>query len=251
MVVAKLVIEPKKWLGDNKILKMDWDVRGMHFHLMLLAWQNFPQGAIEADEKLLARFLNTDSSADDWKNRIRPQLLSVWTKKTLPNEAGEPTEYYVQPGLIKEVEKQNKPKKTTKAPVAKKSIPVAEDAINSGFDLLDIFKEELSPEEKAELEAKKLEESVQRQQDSMTIWKLGAQLLVGDSMTETKARAFLGKLAKEYGANNLAAAIAQITVKKTNPVEAKSYLVSLLKNQQVPKQNFKTPHNQASGKLIL
>lgn len=253
---TKLIIDPKKWLGDNKILKMDWDVKAMHFHLMLLAWQNEPQGCIEAKD--LGKYLSLDLSSEDWKNRISPQLIAVWQKKTLKNTLGQEVEFYVQSGLLKEIEKQNKPKvvRTKKTVTSKKAIvedlsPEAMESIEKGFNLLDILDE---TEKISMIQPNNTLTEEQIKENSTTIWTLGIQLLADESFSAVKARGFLAKLAKEYGQEKLAMAIAQIHLKKTNPVDAKSYLVSMLKNGVIVKKPTiyqKTQHNQASGRLIL
>lgn len=246
---TKLIIDPKKWLGDNKILKMDWDVKAMHFHLMLLAWQNDPQGCIESKD--LGRYLALDMQSEDWKHRISPQLLTVWQKKTLKNTFEQEVEFYVQSGLLKEIEKQNKPvttrtKKTTNT-VKKETTPLQEG--EQGFVLLDVLND--SVEVKEEITQQ------QQKENSITIWTIGVDLLSDEHFSAPRARAFLAKLAKEYGAIELAGAIAQMNLQKNTPVDAKSYLVSILKNgvNNKPKfsnlSNQKIHHNQASGKLIL
>lgn len=246
---TKLIIDPKKWLGDNKILKMDWDVKAMHFHLMLLAWQNEPQGYIEAQD--LGKYLSTDLTSLDWKSRILPQLSTVWQKKTLKNAFEQEIHYYLQPGLLKEIEKQNKPKpvrakkiKTQESTVDTVS-PEALESIEKGFKLLDILDSDKPQPTLSEEQIK---------QNNATIWTLGIQLLSDETFSAVKARGFLAKLAKEYGQEKLAMAIAQIHLKKTNPVDAKSYLVSMLKNGVIVKKPTiyqKAQHNQASGRLIL
>lgn len=53
----------KQYLGDNKVLAMEWDVRGMHFHLLNLSTQETPPGTIPADDATLRRWLNLPPSA--------------------------------------------------------------------------------------------------------------------------------------------------------------------------------------------
>lgn len=224
MIRAKLILDPKKWLGDNKIMKMDWDVKAMHFHLMLVAWQNTPQAHLETDDSILVKYLGIAISAD-WHERIKPQLLTVWQRHT-----HEGSEYYVQTGLLKEITKQNTPRKTVKKQ------PVE----NDGFNLLDMIAEDKEDIAKSKEDLKK---------DTATIWGTGIEILVTEEFNAAKARVFLGKLAKEYGAHTLASAITQIKSQKVNPVESRSYLVSVLRNA-----GYKKPfihHNQASGRLVL
>lgn len=248
---TKLIIDPKKWLGDNKILKMDWDVKAMHFHLMLLAWQNEPQGCIEVKD--LGKYLALDMQSEDWRQRISPQLLTVWQKKTLKNHLDQEVDFYVQSGLLKEIEKQSKPTttRTKKAAITakKQDNTTPEQDGEQGFVLLDVLHE--SVEIKEEITQQ------QQKENSITIWTIGVDLLRDEHFSAPRARAFLAKLAKEYGSIELAGAIAQMNLKKNTPVDAKSYLVSILKNGVNTKPKFtnfsnqKIHHNQASGKLIL
>ena len=48
---------PKKWLGDANVISMDWDCKGMHLHLMAIAWQQPLQGYIIDDENLILKVL--------------------------------------------------------------------------------------------------------------------------------------------------------------------------------------------------
>ena len=66
---------PKKWLGDSKILLMDWDCRGMHLHFMAISWGNDPQGYILNDD-LFLRKLISNPDIDDWNNRIKKQIYN-------------------------------------------------------------------------------------------------------------------------------------------------------------------------------
>jgi hypothetical protein len=53
----------KQYLGDNKVLAMDWDARGMHVHLLMLSIQEEPPGTIPADDAAIRRWLSLPSSA--------------------------------------------------------------------------------------------------------------------------------------------------------------------------------------------
>lgn len=243
---SKLIIDPKKWLGDNKILKMDWDVRAMHFHLILIAWQNTPQGYIEAKD--IGKYLSLDLNGNDWLNRISVQLKDVWQKKKMVNEYGIEIEYYYQSGLIKEIEKQINPKKVVKKVIEKEIVSSKEvgnvEDIGKGFLLLDIIsdKNDLSEEEKKEI--------------NNLIWNVGVNLLTNEKSTHVKASAMISKLLKEYGSEKLSNGIKELSNKNILPMDNLPYLISLLKNgifkKDENKKGFtKTYHNQANGRLIL
>ncbi len=275
---AKLVIDPKKWLGDNKVLKMDWTARAMHFHLMLIAWQNTPQGHLEADERTIAKYLSLDVNGEEWK-KYWPQISSAWQLTTALDESNTSRQYYVQTGLIKEIEKQLKPKKP-RVKVSEKINPLVtinnpqgldnknnsskyNDGFSTGFNLLDVLDESINQNSNVDNSIEETNKSEETSfnsvninngpSNSQTMWTLGIQLLSNDNYSQSSARGFLAKLAKQYGEVNLAAAISQVALKKINPIEVKSYLVAILKNKVNPSANNgqKVLHNQASGKLIL
>lgn len=60
------------------------------------------------------------------------------------------------------------------------------------------------------------------------IWDLGVRMLVAAGDKEPNARSYLGKLVKDYGAQVLAAAVAQTSA--ANPVNPKEYLSKVLSN---------------------
>ncbi len=71
----------KQWLGDNKVLAMDWDARAMHFHLLMLSIQENPPGTIPADDAAIRRWLNlplNSVESDQIWRRVKPQVLAAW-----------------------------------------------------------------------------------------------------------------------------------------------------------------------------
>jgi hypothetical protein len=70
---------PKIILGDQKVLAMEWDARGMHNWLLDLSWQEDPRGTIPDDECIIRRWLNLDRPGDDeaWA-RVWKQLEPCW-----------------------------------------------------------------------------------------------------------------------------------------------------------------------------
>lgn len=71
----------KQYLGDNKVLAMDWDARGMHIHLLMLSIQENPPGTIPADDAAIRRWLSLPLGSVDsdqtWR-RVKSQLLAAW-----------------------------------------------------------------------------------------------------------------------------------------------------------------------------
>jgi len=62
----------KQWLGDNNIMLMDWDARGMHMHFMSIAWQQNPPGTLPNDDTKLRRWIGNHPK---WK-RLKPQIFN-------------------------------------------------------------------------------------------------------------------------------------------------------------------------------
>jgi uncharacterized protein YdaU (DUF1376 family) len=86
---------PKQWLGDDKIMLMDWDARGMHFHLLCIAWQQPIACSVPADERIIRRWLG---SPKDWP-RLKAQIFSAWR---LENDR------WFQDGLLREFNAQKR-----------------------------------------------------------------------------------------------------------------------------------------------
>jgi uncharacterized protein YdaU (DUF1376 family) len=78
---------PKQWLGDDKVLLMDWDARGMHLHLMCMAWQQDPPCTIPADEAVLRKWCGNPKR---WA-KVKNQILAAWKLRD---------GRYVQEGLL-------------------------------------------------------------------------------------------------------------------------------------------------------
>lgn len=77
------------------VMLMDWDARGMHLHLMCIAWQQHPPCTLPDDDEILQKWLGNPA---DWP-RLKKQILRAW--KT---EGGR----LVQNGLLAEWQKQQR-----------------------------------------------------------------------------------------------------------------------------------------------
>lgn len=86
---------PKQWLGDDAIMLMDWDVRGMHMHLMCIAWQQDPPCTLPDDDAQLRKWCG-NIRQKKW-NKTREKLLLAWHIYD---------GRWVQEGLLREYEKQ-------------------------------------------------------------------------------------------------------------------------------------------------
>lgn len=226
---------PHKWLGDSNVLTMDWDCKGMHLHLMAIAWQQDHKGYLIDDENLIKKLLGNPEQ-DDWEKRIKKQIFSAWKKKLI-KEDGIEKYYWYQPGLLKNLDIEIiKPPLKAKKTRAKKIVDVLENEnfeVPLGFDLNSILK--LKPQTTI-LYNKPVEAS---KEERATIWSLGVSMVKEQSGNDGKARAFLAKLIKEYGEKSVGIAIAQMSLKAINPAEIHSYLIGILKKQQLeePRRN--------------
>lgn len=197
------LFNPKKWLGDAKIMSMDWDVRGMHIHLLCFAAQQNLKGFLPYDEDFLIKILNVRE--DDWTKRIKHQLLKAWDFATIDDENGSILFIY-QKGLVDTFKnkKINQNAKQNKLP-------------NTNND-----EKMLTPN---------LNNEAKDDPDKNTIWVIGVKKLVENNIAESTARGFLAKLIKKYGEKNVASCIAQISITKYEPAQLQSYMIGILNNE--------------------
>lgn len=239
-----LPIDPKKWLGDSSVLLMDWDCKAMHWHLMLIAWQNQPLGTIPNDDDYICKILNIQKN-EDFIKRIKPQLLTAWKLKG---------KTLFQKGLIetfKSIKKTSKKKTKTDLNIYEEINKIDSIVYNSekttGVVLDSILF--LNPEDTILYQKTTKEEK-------QTIWNFGVSLLLHSETTESKIRAFLGKLVREYSEKKVAEAIGKLGAKAVAPIHAQSYLIGILKNDAPKTNNFKrntknTNATQNKGKVVL
>ena len=88
----------KQFLGDNKVLQMEWDAVGMHCWLLNIAMQEDPPGSLPNDMSVIRRWLRLPPSASGmcqrgpdrresgpgcncsdcvWR-RVQPQIFTAW-----------------------------------------------------------------------------------------------------------------------------------------------------------------------------
>ncbi len=217
---------PKKWLGDASVLAMDWDCKGMHLHLMAIAWQQDLKGYLLDDENLIRKLLG-NPELSDWENRIKPQIFAAWKKKLVKTDKIE-RQYWYQPGMAKTLaEKETSLSETTatvKKPRKKKEELIEVENPNfEGFNLESL----LTDKNTATILHEKSNE-----EERQTIWTIGVQLVKKQGDSEAKTRGFLARLIKDYGDKAVAHAVAQLSLKQVSPAEVHSYLIGILKKQQ-------------------
>lgn len=224
----------KQWLGDDAILLMDWDVRAMHLHLMCIAWQKNPPGALPADEAILRKWLS-NPPVEDWNSRIKPQLAQSWRIAD---------GFWIQDGLSREFERQASTSQKRRA--AANSRWGRSDA-PAGATSLGLLPEEhqpllsidgdplLYPDAGIQLSAVLKDSAALRQaatkSERVSIWSLGVTALCHDGFKEDKVRSYLGKLIQEHGEKIVAEAVASMSIKHISPADAKSYLAGILRTE--------------------
>jgi len=64
----------KKWLGDVKVLSMNWGAKGMHLHFMLCAWQEVPPCSLPDDDRYLRGLVGNPRN---WR-KLKESIFSAW-----------------------------------------------------------------------------------------------------------------------------------------------------------------------------
>jgi hypothetical protein len=126
---------PKQYLGDDKVLAMEWDARGMHVHLLNLSWQQEPVGSIPDDIGTLRRWLGLPSGSADadrvWA-RVWPQIMPAWALKDGRR---------FNAGMIKTWERQQTYKQNGSKPKAKGKQSLEDEDSNSNTKTKTVRKE--------------------------------------------------------------------------------------------------------------
>lgn len=222
------LFSPYKWLGDSNIIRMDWDCRAMHLHLICIAWQEDNKGYILNDDTLLKKLLN-NPDVKDWEERIKPQIIKAWKFKKILVQ-GKETEYIYHPELIKNLSLSSSSSTTNLKTTSKKA--KNNKTIHYGFQLEKI----LNVNEKQTILYEKPIEATKEEKNS--IWTMGVKILINNGHNEQKARGFLARLIKQYGDKNVAGAIAQLSINKFDPVDIFSYLTGILNKDQSIKKTI-------------
>lgn len=71
---------PKQWLGDDNVMLMDFDARGMHVHLMCIAWQQTPPCSIPSDDAIIRKWCGDFKDDKSWE-RAKQQVFRAWKKR--------------------------------------------------------------------------------------------------------------------------------------------------------------------------
>jgi hypothetical protein len=245
---SAFMFNAKQWLGDEAVLLMDWDTRAVHLHLMCLAWQQKEPGTLPNDARALRRWVGNPHEKV-WAERLFPQLLRAW-------RVSEDGKTLRQEGLIREAERQRqeaaalaagpaaaaeapaKGKRKTKKQLAEEAALAARSAeglcsldgdvaapdSGSGFALGDLLSSSAQLFERVS------------EQERANIWTMGTALLRDNGFGENQVRRFLGKQIQDHGEKRVAEAIAQLSLKKLPPAEAKSYFVAVLKGVETRKK---------------
>lgn len=224
---------PKKWLGDAHIIAMDWDARAMHLHLMALAWQKEPRGYMLCDDDLIRKLLS-NPEINDWNNRLKPQIFAAW-EKTMFNDNGIERVYWVQLGLVSTYKKATTTNTTVATPKTprKKKVTLIELEENGPFDGFAL-------ESLAKLNPKTtILYTPSSKEEFSNIWTIGVDLLVKHGEEAKSARGVISRWIKKYGAPDVAAVIAEQSLKNIQPAHIISFLVKILEERTISKKPAK------------
>jgi hypothetical protein len=83
-----------------------------------------------------------------------------------------------------------------------------------------------------------------------SIWDLGLNLLAASPEERRGARAYLGRLIRDYGETPVFQAVAEAAVKAVPPVEAKAYLTGVLKRQSLGSESEQKAREQRLRVLV-
>ncbi len=218
MNINNLFLTPEEYLGNAAVLSMDWECRGISWHLFMLSLQNTPTGALPYGEEQILRILQINKT--DWDDRIKKQLSYFWDIQSEKITA----KFFIQ-----------KVKKTTPKK-SKKHI------VNDGFQLDNL----LSEKDTATILYEK-----SNQKEKMTIWQLGINVL-GNGENDAQIRRLLGKLIKQYSEKTVAEAITQLSLKNNQPADPQSYLIGILKKNVVAATTNEPPFKGTGrGKVAI
>jgi len=70
---------PRDWLSDANLMLLEWGCRGMHLHLLCIAWFQDPPGTLPNDDVQLMKFLGMSSTKNTcirkFKDELKAQIL--------------------------------------------------------------------------------------------------------------------------------------------------------------------------------
>ncbi len=97
----------KQWLGDNNVMLMDWDARGMHMHFICICWQQDPPGTLPNDDQKLKRWAHNHP---EW-NRLKSQIFNEDSRQSSWKLVDD---LWVQEAVLKEFIRQSEYRLTRK-----------------------------------------------------------------------------------------------------------------------------------------
>lgn len=214
---------------DPHFLALDLDVRAMHLELMHLSWNEAKPGVLQWTSKhIIKHFKITEA---DWNNRIYHQLHHFWdiSEKTVSSPFV--IDLYKKTSISKK-RKDASAKRWQPDPVSD-FLPFPHELFiisnPTGFSLDACLND-------SELFSTHTTSSLERS----NIWQIGLSLItenLQDSHQIQKSRAFLGKLIREFGEQEVSYVISSLSLKPVPIAESKSYLSAMLKNRSKKKSS--------------
>lgn len=202
-----------QFLTNKNIIMASLESRGAVVMLACYAVQN-KTFSIENDDNVISKLLNINP--EHYKENIKPTILKIFNHNS--------NEIFIEPlfnrpsGAESRQEIVSKDPITKKKPLDNKSGISLTSLIQEGFDLfnpsVDTQNNKVQPIENKDTKNNK-----------HTIWSIGVTLLSQDDYPENKVRSFLGRLISEYGEQDVASAIASLSLKSISPADGRFILL--------------------------
>jgi Protein of unknown function (DUF1376) len=222
----------KNWLGDHCVMAMSYAERGMHLHLMCVAWQETPPCTLPQDDEKLAHWLGLSTLA--WVRIHKNKVMAAWKSKT---EDG--ITRWVQDGTQRSYEKQVSVLAARQAAALTRWRKDVEIVSNPS---------ELTPVAPAfspsvPMVAPKIE--VPLKEDGTVdltaqIWAIGLMLLTPQYESK-ESRRLIGRWIKQYGEVSVASVLSELSLKAHTVADRYTYVTAALSNHAKGNQVRKAP----------
>lgn len=218
-------IDTTTFLTNKHIISASLEVKGAILSLLCCANNEGNILSIENDDGLLSKIIGCELNY--YESTIKPSILKVFSADN--------KFIYLTPNNAQKLAKIKEEKEDIALTPTTETQPlpvVVEHTQQSGVSLSKLL--EYGPDLFFNQDTNKpntlTNPTLAKQQTPKnTIWTIGVGLLSQDDYPENKVRSFLGKLIAEYGEQDVAGALASLSLKSISPADGRSYLVGILK----------------------
>jgi hypothetical protein len=211
----------KNWLGDHCVMSMSYAEKGMHLHLMCIAWQESPPGSLPDDDEKISQWLGIAPLA--WNRIHKNKVMAAWKYRTM--EDG--TNRWIQEGLQRSYEKQLLTLASRQAAARTRwdGVRLAADLASSTYVNSNTMA--------ASSDAITIEKTLQNEDVDQTaqIWEIGLTLL-STQYEKPRARQMIGRWIKTYGETNVAQVLSELSIKAHTVADRHTYITAALSNHQ-------------------